>query len=403
MKRSVNVAGAGIISCLGSSWAETAEALQRGESGLSEMQLPNSKIITVGQVKIPNEELAHRVGSNHDFTRTVLLGLHAAKEAYLQSGIQIMERWRVGMVSATMGGGMDKTEQFYPVFLEDSARGKLRNVVNHYPGKCTELMADALNIRDIISTVNTGSASALNAIMYGARLIAHDKADVIFAGGTDALTRFAMQGLDDMGLCDNNRCRPFDETCAGLNVGEGAAFIVLVSDHVVRDEGIGAIATLSGYASSNFIHNAFPSTVKEEAAFQAMDRAIQMAGLHVSDIDYVNLFGTGVPDFDLIEAAAIHRLFGNQLPKLSSTKGFTGFTSGASGAIEAVIALMSLSHQCVYPNAGFEKKIPEVGILPEQQFNAASVQHTMVNSFSFHGNCSSIVLSKALPQTNFEI
>lgn len=403
MKRSVNVAGAGIISCLGSSWAETAEVLQREESGLCMMQSPNNNTVTVGQVKITNEELAHRVGASQDLTRTVLLGIHAAKEAYLQSGIQNMERWRVGMVSATMGGGMDKTEQFYPEFLEDSSRGRLRNVVNHSPGKCTALMADALNIRDIISTVNTGSASALNAIMYGARLIIHDKADVVFAGGTDALTRFAMQGLNDMGICDDNRCRPFDETCAGLNVGEGAAFIVLVSDRVARDEGIGAVATLSGYASSNFIHNAFPSTVKEEAAFQAMDRAIQMANLLVNDIDYVNLFGTGVPDFDLIEAAAIHRLFGKELPRLSSTKGFTGFTSGASGAIESVIALMSLSHQCIYPNPGFEKRIPEVGILPEQKFSTASVQHTMVNSFSFHGNCSSIVLSKVLDPIKSEI
>jgi 3-oxoacyl-[acyl-carrier-protein] synthase-1 len=126
-----------------------------------------------------------------------------------------------------------------------------------------------------------------------------------------------------------------------------------------------------------------------------MEKALQLADLKPSHIDYINLHGTGTLNNDLSEGTAVKRLFGDKLPKLSSTKAFTGHTLGASGGIEAVFSVMAIQHQCVFPNLRFNEAMPELGITPQTRFEAGvSVKHVMSNSFGFGGNCSSIIFSQ---------
>jgi 3-oxoacyl-(acyl-carrier-protein) synthase len=390
----VYVSGTGIISCLGRGTEETFTSISNSQSGLSQLQYSDNNRLVAGIVPLTNEELALHAGSSPDLPRAALLGIHAAKEAYLQSGIQHMHLWRVGLVSACLYGGMDKTEQFYPAFREKTSNGRLRDVMHHTPGRITKLIADGVNADEFFTTLATGTSSGLGALIMGYQLIQQDRLDVVFVGGTDSISQLMIRGLASERLIDPVQCRPFDASCAGLNPGEGAAFVVLISGRVREKESASALAVFSGFGSDNFINNSYPSTPKEEAAYLSMSKAIKMGGVAVSDIGYLNLFGTGVPDHDLIESAAIRNVFGDVLPPMSSTKAFTGYTSGACGAIESAITLMSLSHQCVFGSLGFEHPIPEVGIQPVRGFRAADVRHTLVNSFSRLGNCASVLFSK---------
>jgi 3-oxoacyl-(acyl-carrier-protein) synthase len=224
LKGSVYIAGAGVISAIGNSWSENLFALQNSITGISGMMVLDSvhNDLPVGEVKLTNHELAYRTGSKASLSRTALLGIHAAKEAYLHSGIRNMNFWRVGLVSATTVGGMDRTEKFFPSFLEDPRKGRLRDLVNHECGKITERIADALGINGHLTTINTACSSSVNSIMYGTRLIRHNHLDVVFAGGTDSLTKFTLNGFNSLMILDKSPCRPFDASRNGLNLGEGA-------------------------------------------------------------------------------------------------------------------------------------------------------------------------------------
>ena len=128
---------------------------------------------------------------------------------------------------------MDKTEDFFIPFLKDNSQGRLRDVVNHECGTVTEIVADALGIKDIITTISTACSSSANAIFFGARLIRQDRLDIVVAGGADALTRFTVNGFNTLMILDEEFCKPFDENRKGLNIGEGAAYVVLVSEKVM--------------------------------------------------------------------------------------------------------------------------------------------------------------------------
>lgn len=396
MKGSVYISGAGVISAIGNSWSENFFALKNGMTGISSMMVLNSvhNDLPVGEVKLTNHELAYRTGSKPTLSRTALLGIHAAKEAYLDSGIRNMNFWRVGLISATTVGGMDRTEKFFPSFLQNPSRGRLRDVVNHECGKVTERIADAMGINGHLTTINTACSSSVNSIMYGARLIRHNLLDVVFAGGTDALTKFTLNGFNSLMILDKTPCRPFDASRAGLNLGEGAGFVVLVSDRVVEEENLKPFARVAGFANTNDAFHQTASSPEGRGSFAAMTKALEMASLERSSIDYINLHGTGTLNNDLSEGTAVKRLFGEEYPRMSSTKSFTGHTLGACGGIEAVYALMSLKEQAVFPNLRFETPMPEVGISPLKAFEKASITNVMSNSFGFGGNCSSIIFSK---------
>jgi 3-oxoacyl-[acyl-carrier-protein] synthase-1 len=325
-----------------------------------------------------------------------LLGIQAAREALADAGIDL-KRWRTGLISATTVGGMDKTEGFFIDFLKKTAQGRLRNVVNHECGKSTELIAGDLGITGLISTINTACSSSVNSIAFGSRLIREGMLDVVVAGGADALSKFTLNGFNSLMILDPHPCRPFDANRNGLNLGEGAGFLVLVSDRVKNAERIQPYAFVSGFANTNDAYHQTASSPDGRGSLGAMQKTLTMSGLTPDDIDYVNLHGTGTLNNDLSEGIAIKRLYGDQYPRLSSTKAFTGHSLGASGGMEAVFSILAIQRQCVFPNLRFENPIPETGIQPQRSLEGVEIHHVMSNSFGFGGNCSSIVFSKSQP------
>lgn len=397
MSSIVYVAGTGVISAIGKNVAEHLTSFEREEAGMCEISYLDTihrKKLPVAEVKADNKTLSAMTGLPADMSRTALLSLVAAREALNDAAIPNLVSLRTGFVSANTVGGMDRSEHFFIDFLDDNRKGKLRNVYDHECGSMTEIVADQLGITDFITTISTACSSSANAIFYAARLIKNNMLDVAIAGGADALTLFTLNGFNTLMILDKNNCRPFDEHREGLNLGEGAGYLVLVSEKVAKTLTKKCHSKLSGYNNSNDAFHQTASSPDGTGSYLAMKGALKKSGLKPSDIDYINLHGTGTLNNDSAEGTAVKRIFDPNYPPMSSTKSFTGHTLGACGGIEAVFSVLAIKHGIIYPNLRFETRMNELPYEPAKKFlRGQKIKHVMSNSFGFGGNCTSLIFS----------
>lgn len=416
----IYVTGLGVVSGIGIGVSENIEALRQGKHGIGKVTLfPTALDVPVSEVKHSNEELKQLLGipPQRTVSRTALLGMVAAKEALEDAGLnqrtlqhvqqpshqdsqqtqQDSQPLRIGFISATSVGGMDLSEHFYESFKENPERGRLREVISHDCGASTELIASYLGINDFITTISTACSSAANAIMLGARMIKHGLLDAVVVGGTDALCRFTLNGFNSLMILDKAHCRPFDRSRTGLNLGEGAGYLVLQPDSSLRRT---PYCELSGYANTNEAYHQTGSSPEGDGAFLSMSEAIASSGISPEEIDYINVHGTGTPGNDASEGMALRKIFGEHVPPFSSVKAFIGHTLGASEGIEAVYSVLSLYKGMTYPNLNFTDAMPETGLIPETTFQEGiPVRHVLSNSFGFGGNDSSLLFSATtIPQ-----
>jgi 3-oxoacyl-(acyl-carrier-protein) synthase len=393
------VAGMGIVSAIGSDLRTNLDSLCEEKTGIGTMQWLSSvrhRALPVGEVKFSNAELANITGLSARLPRTALLSCMAAKETLINAGWEKGNTLRTGFISANTVGGMDKTEDFFKLFSKNADAGKLVDVVYHECGSVTELVADFLGIQHFISTVSTACSSSANSIFTGARMIRSGLLDYALVGGADALTRFTLNGFNTLMILDNELCKPFDENRHGLNLGEGAAYLLLCSEKGLKQLHKNPMAHLSGYANANDAYHQTASSPEGTGSFLAMKGAMEKAGLQAKDIDYINLHGTGTQNNDIAEGTAISILFDSGFPKMSSTKAYTGHTLGASGAVEAVFSVLAIQHGIIFPNLRLATPMkeftfqPVTGLLQNQR-----IQNVLSNSFGFGGNCSSLIFSAA--------
>ena len=180
---------------------------------------------------------------------------------------------------------------------------------------------------------------------------------------------------------------------------------MLESEEIVQKENKFIIAEVSGYGNANDAFHQTASSPDGTGAFLAMSKALKMSCLAHDQVDYINVHGTGTINNDLSEGAALERIFGEQVPPFSSTKGFTGHTLGAAGAVEAVISILAINHQMIFPNLNFTTPMKELHIRPvsigeseDALSRRGKISHVMSNSFGFGGNNSSIILSSHTPE-----
>jgi len=394
------ITGYGIVSSIGMNAGEVLDSLISGHSGIggiTRFETIHKGKLPLAEVKLSNNELVDFCGlrSGGNYTRTTLLGIVAALQAADMAGVNSGQNLRTGLILATTVGGMDRSEDFYPLFLENPSKGRLRDVVNHDCGDSTEKIAEILGINDFMTTISTACSSSANSLMLGAELIRAGMLDRVIAGGTDAVTRFTLNGFNTLMILDKEGCRPFDENRAGLTIGEGAAFLVLESEANALKHGKTIYSILSGYGNANDAYHQTASSPEGTGATLAMKKALEMGDLLPESISYINVHGTGTQNNDLSEGIALEKIFGEKVPRFSSTKSFTGHTLGAAGAIEAVISLLSVQNNMVFPNLRWSTPMKELRIRPVTELKReAGVKHVLSNSFGFGGNNSSLVLSK---------
>jgi 3-oxoacyl-[acyl-carrier-protein] synthase-1 len=394
MATDVFVAGIGCISALGKGVSKQRDSLISGSSGIGPLTLFRTiHEVRAGEVSLSNEELTKQLGlsAGREYSRTTLLGLYASGEALTDSGLNT-EGLRVGLISATSVGGMDVSELFYREYLPDNRRGRLRQLIGHDCGASTQFIYKTLGLNGFCTTINTACSSANNAIMLGSRMIKAGMADVVIAGGTDSLCRFTINGFSSLGILDSDYCKPFDAGRRGLNLGEGAGYLLLVSDKVNSKK---RYCRVSGYANANDAFHQTASSPNGEGAYLAMKGALDMSGLSPEDIGYINVHGTGTQNNDSSEAIAMNRVFGETPPPFSSTKGFTGHALGAAGGIESVFTILALDGGCIWPNLNFSEKMEECSEPPQIQLQSdIKMSAAMTNSFGFGGNCTTLVFDK---------
>ena len=391
----VFVTGIGVISAIGLNVNETFASILANKSGVSAITLLETVLkdhLPAAEIKLTNKEIAELAGFNTSkgLTRTTLLGIIAASEAFNQADLDSNSVRNTGLISATTVGGMCKTELVYRDFLTNNLQNRYINT--HDCGESTERIADHLGISGFITTINTACSSSANAIMFGTRLVKNGILDRAIVGGTDALSKFTLNGFNTLMILDNQPSRPFDDERAGLNLGEGAGYLVLESEEVCSNKNI--LCEVKGFGNASDAYHQTASSENGIGAHMAMKNAIDAAGLTIHDIDYINLHGTGTQNNDLSEGRALESLFGGNPPKFSSTKPFTGHTLGASGGIEAVLSTLGLQHKIIFPNLNFKTPMKELKITPEVELiRNQEVKNILSNSFGFGGNNSSLIFS----------
>jgi 3-oxoacyl-(acyl-carrier-protein) synthase len=386
----------GVISAIGNSVAENHAALKTATCGIQyKLDLFPSKyagLLPFGQVPISNENLQKTLQLvEPGVTRTSLLALYALNEAIADCGISTEEiqSFDTALIGANTVGGMCLTDELYN---DANKKTNGSDYLSSYDCASVNLFLQKhFKISGIINTINTACSSSANAIMYGAMLMKHGYAKRAIVGGTDSLAKFTINGFNALHILSNEICTPFDEGRKGLNLGEGAAWLILEKEEDIKGRKV--YAELTGYANSNDAYH--PSSLSDEGdgPFLAMQGALEVANLTANKIDFINAHGTGTENNDQVESRAMIRLFDTP-PAFASTKGNIGHTLGAAGAIEAVYSILSLINQEVYPNLHFKNPVSATGLSPVLSYKKMPVNHVMSNSFGFGGNCSSLIFSK---------
>lgn len=397
MTEEVYITGLGIISSLGLHVDQTLESFRTHRSGIATLQhlaTRHQESFPCGEVPISNASLAELHQLPPGLSRTILLSYHAAHDAVSHLPESFKTDFRVGFISASTVGGMDKTEDYFSKSLVDPNTGVVQDTRNHDCGKPTDYVFKLLGLKGFVSTVSTACSSSANAIMLGARMLRTEKLDIILAGGVDALTRFTLNGFSTLMIVDQKQCRPLDKSRTGLNLGEGAAYVVMMRSSTAKKLGLEGLSRLTGFANTNDTFHQTALSNDGNGPFAAMKMALTMANIQPEDVSYINLHGTGTPNNDMAEGNAIKRIFHPVYPMLSSTKSFTGHTLGASGAIESVLSVLAIQHGVVYPNFSFCAADEGVAFRPVTKYlENQKINHVLSNSFGFGGNCTSLLFS----------
>jgi 3-oxoacyl-[acyl-carrier-protein] synthase II len=408
MTRRVVVTGLGAVTPLGHSVDETWSGITAGKSGVGPITLfdPADYLVKIAaEVKnfdaaqyMPAKEVRRRDRYQH-------FVVAAAKEAVTQSGIAVTDanRRRIGAIIGSSVGGVGSYYEQADLLFETKDPRRIT------PFGIPMLMVNGGSDLVSIEYGTTGpSAPPISACATGADcigmafdLIRWGRLDAAFAGCGDApIIPIGIAAFDRVGACsrenDNptNAIRPFEKTRPGLVFGEGAGVVVLEELEHAKARGAHILAELVGFGTTS---DAFHITAPQPeglGASEAIELAMNDAGINTTDIHYINAHGTGTPLNDVMETKAVKRVFGDHAYKvpMSSTKSMIGHGMGATAAIEAVFAILALRDQVAPPTINLHEADPDCDL----DYVAHTARHmpmscVMSNSFGFGGHNVSLI------------
>jgi 3-oxoacyl-[acyl-carrier-protein] synthase II len=410
MRRRVVVTGLGCISPLGNDVTSMWGNILAGKSGvgmITHYDTSQFKTKIAAQVNdFDAVELFGKVEARR-MDRFSQFAVAAAQQALADSGLNVDDniRDRTGVVIGTGIGGLGTLfEQIKVYYDRGPSRVSPFTVPMMLPDTACGMIAIFLGLRGPNMAVVTACATGTNSIGEAAEVIRRGQADVMLAGGSEAvIVPIAMASLGVMGALSTRNdeperaSRPFDRDRDGFVMGEGAAVLVLEALEFAEQRGANILAEVSGYGSTNDAYHISAPAENGAGAARCMLMALENAGIGVGDIDYINAHGTSTPLNDKSETAAIKTVFGErayQVP-ISSTKSMTGHLLGASGALEALICVKAMEDGMMPPTINYETPDPicDLDYIPNQA-RAATLRQVMSNSFGFGGHNASIILSR---------
>ncbi len=389
------VTGMGVISAIGNTVEENRASLIKGTCGITSLENLLSRyagIMPFGEIKITTDTLKQQLHANEPgVTRTMLLSLHAFNEAVADSKLSAdkISSLDTAFISGNTVGGMCLTDEFYKDAHSKSNGSEY--LTSYDSASVLMYVQNRYKMQGIVNTFNTACSSSANAIMYGARLIQNGFAKRAIIIGADTLAKFTINGFNALRILSDEPCRPFDKDRKGLNLGEGAACLVLEREEDAAEKKI--YATVAGYGNANDAFHPSALSAEGNGPVAAMHQALKKADLNANEIDFINAHGTATENNDEVESVSMLKVF-KDVPAFASTKGNIGHTLGAAGAIEAVFSILSLAHQEIYPALHFKNVIDATGLIPVNEYKKMPLQYVMSNSFGFGGNCTSLIFSK---------
>jgi 3-oxoacyl-[acyl-carrier-protein] synthase II len=248
--------------------------------------------------------------------------------------------------------------------------------------------------------ISTACAAGNYAIGYGFDLIRMDRADAVFAGGSDPFSRISFTGFNQLSAVAPEKCQPFDKNRKGMMVAEGAGVLIMESLEAALKREAPIYAEILGYGlSCDAQHMTQPSV---EGISACMIKATQDAAIEIDEIDYVSAHGTGTAANDRAECAAIKKVFGTRYKQIpvSSIKSMLGHTMGAASALEAITCALVVRNDIIPPTINYETPDPECDVdCVANQARKRIVNIALNNSFAFGGNNASLVLKKFKPSS----
>ena len=326
----------------------------------------------------------------------------AAQMAYDDAGLKVTDenRERIGVIAGTGMGGLPALEDSHRTLLE---RGPGRISAFFIPSLITNMGSGQISMRFGMkgpnSCVCTACATGNHALGDAFRIIQRGEADVMFAGGSEAvispltIAGFAsMKALSTRNDEPTRASRPFDKNRDGFVMGEGSGIMVLEDLGFAQARGARIYAEMVGYGmSADAYHITLPAL---DGAVRSMRLCLKDGGVSPHEVDYVNAHGTSTPAGDINETQALKEVFGEHARKLavSSTKSMTGHLLGAAGGIESVVTILTLARGVIHPTINYEVPDPECDLdyVPNTA-RAAAVRVAMTNSFGFGGTNATLV------------
>lgn len=394
MKKNAPVAitGIGCLSAAGMSMKENMASLYAGKRGAAPpVRFSSSHPVSYPVFEVFEDSFPEDPPHNKDVSRTCRLGLAAALEAMKDAGLDPgqMTGLKVGVCMGTTVGSAMNNEDFYRDY-RNGMDPDMKIIERFLAGNPAAVIAREFGLNGPCQTVVNACSSGTDAIGVGASWIRSGICDIVIAGGADELCRVTYNGFISLMITDDSPCRPFDRGRKGLNLGEGAAILMLESGKSVSERKKLPRAFVLGYGSACDGYHLTAPSPEGKGLRNAMTDALLESGKTAVDISFVNAHGTATRDNDRTEAMVLREM----LPGVPffSTKGYTGHALGAAGAIEAAFTVACLESGMIPANAGFTSPDPELGASPVLENTRISQGVAISDSLAFGGHNAVLVL-----------
>ena len=414
LKRVV-ITGMGLVTPLGNDVPTTWDSLLQGKSGASEItHFDASKFKTQFACEVKNLDMSSIMDAKEirRYDRYVHYAIKSAEEAILDAGVEVGQEdaLRYGVIYGSGMGGVNTLDTNIAGF--GAGDGTPRYSPFFIPMIITNMAAGMLAMRYGFKGVNycttSACSSSSHAIANACYQIRMGLADVILTGGSESAVEWsgiggfnALHALSTRNDSPQTACRPFSASRDGFVLGEGAGSLVLEEYEHAKARGAHIYAELVGIGLTADAYHLTASDPTGTGAKNAMQLAIQDAGVDLQQIDYINTHGTSTPIGDVAELKAIQDLFGEYAYEmnLTSSKSMTGHLLGSTGAVEAIISILSMKHGIVTPTINHEEgdKDPNIDYKLNFTFNHAQereIDYAMTNNFGFGGHNSCLLFKK---------
>jgi len=412
-RRRVVITGLGLLTPLGTGVRKSWMAILEGRSGIGRITAFDATDFPVkiaGEVNDFNPEDYIEEKEVRKMDRFIHLAIAASQMAYDDSALEITEEnaERVGVIIGSGIGGMITIEKYHEILLD---KGYRRVTPFFIPMLIINLAAGRVSMRfgakGPSSAVCTACATGTHSIGDAFRVIQRGEADVMFAGGTEAVVSplavagFAvMKALSRRNDEPQKASRPFDADRDGFVIAEGAGIVILEELEHAKKRGARIYAEVVGYGMTGDAYHITAPSPDGDGPARCMKLTLEDAGVSPEDVDYINAHGTSTKFNDELETKAIKRVFGDHAYKLavSSTKSMTGHQLGAAGGVEAVFSALSIYEGIVPPTINLDNPDPECDLdFVPHKARKMNVEYALSNSFGFGGTNACLLFKKHIP------